>query len=61
MAKKGEANKDGNLGILLMVIGLFLVIFNSIDFWVGWHKVPSTVAAIGIAFLAIGVWLTRKN
>ena len=52
---------DDNLGIILMVAGLFFVIFNSIDYVVGWHKVPTMVAAIGIVFMAISVLLSSNK
>ena len=57
MAKKGS----GMYGEVALVLGLFLLIFNSIDYFVGWHRVPSEVAYLGIALLAIGVWFTRKK
>ncbi|MFH1443386.1 MAG: hypothetical protein ABIG96_05110 [Candidatus Micrarchaeota archaeon] len=57
MAKKGS----GTGGEVALVLGLFLVIFNSIDYFVGWHKVPTEVSFLGIALLAIGVWLTKKK
>ncbi|MFH0970984.1 MAG: hypothetical protein V1835_00300 [Candidatus Micrarchaeota archaeon] len=59
MAKKEAAGSIW--AIVVMMLGLFLLIFNSLDYLVGWHKVPNYVAAIGIVMLAIGVALTNRK
>ena len=49
------------LGLILAILGFFLILLNAIDYLANWQNVPSSLTVIGLMFVVVGIALEKKE
>jgi hypothetical protein len=47
-------------GFAMAVIGFIMILMNALDYVFGWDYFSSSIGAIGLVFVAVGMGLARK-
>ena len=48
-------------GLILAILGFFLILLNAIDYLANWQNVPSGLTVIGLMFVVVGIALEKKE
>ena len=48
-------------GLILAIMGFFLILLNAIDYLANWQNVPSGLTVIGLMFVVVGIALGKKK